>query len=142
MTRRYEGKIFPAALPRVSGSNQKPGYHPKQKMKSSLLQFESRSSKRENGAFNKGRRAFPLTDYHYHATAEAPLTATAASPGVETTVHAAEMRSLRKLSMTVLESESRWQFGLEATALAIVGAISAWALIPAVTLMSQYAYRW
>lgn len=110
-------------------------------MKSSLLQFQSRSPKRENGVFN-GRRAFPLTDYHYQATAEAPLTATAASPGVETTVHAAEMRSFRKLSMTALESESRWQFGLEATALAIVSAISAWALIPAVTLMSQYAYRW
>ncbi len=89
-----------------------------------------------------GRRAFPLTDYHYQATSEAPLTAAPSSPSVRTAALAAEVRSFRKLSLAAIASESRWQFALEAAVLAMVVAVSVWALAPTVTLMSQFAYRW
>ncbi len=110
-------------------------------MKSSLLQLKSQSPRGEDGA-QQVRRGYPLTDYHYQATAEAPAAALAAQPSVNTTAHRAEMRSFRKLSMSAVGAESRWQFGFEASVFALVVGLAGWSLVALVSLMQQTAGGW
>ena len=110
-------------------------------MKSSLLEFEDQTIDRNTDVY-KSRPGFPLTDYNYQPTTEAPLHATAHNPSVGTTTHTAEMRSFRKLSMSAIGAESRWQFGFEATVLAFVVGLAGWSLVALVSLMQQTAGGW
>ncbi|CAN5596842.1 hypothetical protein BH20VER3_BH20VER3_17190 [soil metagenome] len=111
-------------------------------MKSLSLQFENRPFSREENGTIKTRRAFPLVDYHYQATTEAPAKARTVDPVVTPATRAAEIRSFRQLSRRAVGSESRWEFAVEAAVFSLIVAIVAWPLLSLLTVMAQTAYGW
>lgn len=108
-------------------------------MKSPLLHLSSQQLSRHDDkrAVLAPRRSLQ-TDYHYQATAEAPMTASAAG---RTTLHdqMAQARSFRQLSQTATGPETRWQFAVEAALLSVVAAIVAWSLVSLIIVLAQTA---